>query len=113
MPKVESEASLRKQIAALQEKLKRSSRVRLEAIQAIVKEMRKHGIGTDELRAALGGKAGRAPDDAVSGERARTRAKPKVKYRDEHGNTWTGRGNSPRWLVAAEAAGRKREEFLV
>ncbi len=110
MPKIETEAELRKQIAALQEKLKRSSRVRLDAIKTIVKEMRKHDITVDEVRDAVGSKsAGRAS----SGEGLRTRTKPAVKYRDEQGNTWTGRGNSPRWLVAAEAAGRKREEFLV
>ena len=27
--------------------------------------------------------------------------------------TWTGRGKSPKWLAELEAAGRKREEFLV
>jgi len=24
-----------------------------------------------------------------------------IKYRDDEGNTWTGRGSKPRWLVAA------------
>ena len=36
-----------------------------------------------------------------------------VKYRDEHGNTWSARGSQPRWLVAALQAGRKIEEFAV
>jgi len=35
-----------------------------------------------------------------------------VKYK--HGSdTWTGRGRTPRWLVALEKDGRKREEFRV
>jgi DNA-binding protein H-NS len=34
-----------------------------------------------------------------------------IKYRDAGGNTWTGRGNRPRWLVAALAAGKTLEEF--
>ena len=36
-----------------------------------------------------------------------------IKYKDEKGNTWTGRGRSPFWLVAAEKAGKKRDSFLV
>ena len=36
-----------------------------------------------------------------------------VKYRDEHGNTWSARGSQPRWLVAALQAGHKIEEFAV
>ena len=37
----------------------------------------------------------------------------RIKYKDENGNTWTGRGIAPRWLNAAEANGHKRDEFLV
>ncbi|HKD56360.1 MAG TPA: H-NS family nucleoid-associated regulatory protein, partial [Hyphomicrobiaceae bacterium] len=37
-----------------------------------------------------------------------------VKYRDNAGNTWTGRGRMPRWLVAATRGGKaKKEDFLV
>jgi DNA-binding protein H-NS len=35
------------------------------------------------------------------------------KYRGPEGETWTGRGNAPRWLVALEAQGKKRESFLI
>ncbi|MBM4232027.1 MAG: H-NS histone family protein, partial [Gammaproteobacteria bacterium] len=31
---------------------------------------------------------------------------------DDKGNTWTGRGKTPRWLAAAEKAGAKRDQFL-
>lgn len=34
-----------------------------------------------------------------------------AKYRDEHGNTWSGRGPRPKWLKDALAAGRSPEEF--
>ncbi len=110
MPRLLSENAIRKQIAALQERLKKSNRGRAAAVKAIVKQMRKHDIGVDELRAAS---AGRATQAASRDAPARQRAKARIKYRDENGNTWTGRGRSPRWLVAAEAADRKREEFLV
>jgi DNA-binding protein H-NS len=35
------------------------------------------------------------------------------KYRDQSGNTWSGRGAQPRWLTAAIKAGAKREDFLI
>ena len=39
-----------------------------------------------------------------------------VKYRDpkDPGNTWTGRGRMPRWMVAATKGGKaKKEDFLI
>lgn len=36
-----------------------------------------------------------------------------VKYADDKGNTWTGRGRTPAWIVAAEISGKSREIFLV
>jgi DNA-binding protein H-NS len=43
-----------------------------------------------------------------------TRGKVAVKYRDHAGNTWTGRGRMPRWMVAATKGGKaKREDFLI
>lgn len=39
-----------------------------------------------------------------------TRKTPVVKYRDEHGNSWTGRGALPRWIVSS---GKPKEVFLV
>src|SRR5215831_7872543 len=43
-----------------------------------------------------------------------TRGKVAVKYRDNAGNTWTGRGRMPRWMVAATKGGKaKKEDFLI
>ncbi len=37
-----------------------------------------------------------------------------AKYRDpQSGKTWTGRGRTPTWLTAAEAAGQGRDQFLI
>jgi DNA-binding protein H-NS len=42
------------------------------------------------------------------------RGKVAVKYRDSEGNTWTGRGRMPRWMVAATKGGKARkEDFLI
>ena len=35
------------------------------------------------------------------------------KYRSPSGETWAGRGATPRWLVAAIKRGRKLEDFLI
>jgi len=39
--------------------------------------------------------------------------KVSIKYRDDAGNTWTGRCKTPRWLTAAERKGFKRDRLLV
>lgn len=36
-----------------------------------------------------------------------------VRYRDNEGNAWSGRGKRPIWLVKKVAAGAKVEDFLV
>jgi len=36
-----------------------------------------------------------------------------VKYQDEKGNTWTGRGLNPKWLEKEIEAGKKKEDFLI
>jgi DNA-binding protein H-NS len=39
-----------------------------------------------------------------------------IKYRDPNdpANTWTGRGRTPRWMVAAMKGGKaKKEDFLI
>jgi len=37
----------------------------------------------------------------------------KAKYRDDAGNSWSGRGSQPKWLTTAIAGGKKREDFAV
>jgi DNA-binding protein H-NS len=49
------------------------------------------------------GSAGEAPK----------KGKLPAKFRDQSGNTWTGRGSQPRWLKGALAAGRSLDEFRV
>jgi DNA-binding protein H-NS len=41
------------------------------------------------------------------------RASPTIKYKGPNGEPWSGRGRTPRWLVTAEAEGKKREDFAV
>jgi len=69
-----------------------------EKIMSIAKE---HGFEIRELLGRKGGNKG-------------ARGKVAIKYRDNAGNTWTGRGRMPRWMVAATKGGKaKKENFLV
>jgi DNA-binding protein H-NS len=51
----------------------------------------------------------------TGGRRMRTDAgKPlPVRYRGPHGETWSGRGHPPRWIMRYEDEGRERDEFRV
>lgn len=44
---------------------------------------------------------------------AKPRAPVPVRYRGPNGETWTGRGRTPRWLAALEQQGASRESFRV
>jgi DNA-binding protein H-NS len=50
---------------------------------------------------------------APSAKAGSKRASPAVKFRSPNGEEWSGRGRQPRWLTAAEAEGKKREDFAV
>jgi len=89
---------------------------RTPVIESIIRSMHEYDISPQEIADAFGRKKpGRA---AKTGAKAGTKAPAKkavqIKYRHpDTGETWTGRGKSPRWIIAAEAEGRKRDEFLV
>ncbi len=73
------------------------------------------------LKAALA--EGRSLEDFAVGRRrgaakpaarpARKKFKVAPKYRDEAGNTWSGRGSRPRWLQAALDSGKTLEDLAV
>ncbi len=50
---------------------------------------------------------------ALYGKKSLAGRKVAIKYRDEHGNKWAGRGAQPRWMTEAIKKGAKREDFLV
>lgn len=93
------------------------------AIADIKAKMAAYGITLDDLGEKVKARRGRKPKVAKAAAAAAGKAKVKVakvrkavavKYRNpETGETWTGRGQMSTWLKAMEAAGRKREEFLV
>mgnify|MGYP003351216165 CR=1 FL=1 len=92
------------EVAKLLAEARRIGRKRDKVIRAIAKQMQANDITLKELAAALG-------DEQT--KKTAKRKRVAVKYRDKAGNTWTGRGRAPRWIVAAEKAGKRREQFAV
>lgn len=99
-------ASLEAQAAALRDKEK------AEVIAKAKVAIEHYGITTDQLGLAKTAKPSRRIRQAIAAT-APTLKAVAVKYRDDHGNTWTGRGNKPRWLAAAIAQGLMVEDFLI
>ena len=70
--------------------------------------------GTRELIEEFRARAGRPPGRARAARKGAPAASPAAKYRNpETGETWSGRGQVPRWLKRAGEQGRGREEFAV
>ncbi|WP_187394923.1 H-NS family nucleoid-associated regulatory protein [Pigmentiphaga aceris] len=80
-------------------------------IEKIVYQMDEYGITLEDLERAVSpqGQWRTKPPPVV-----RARKAASIKYRDpETGLTWTGQGRAPNWITAAEAAGQKRDDFLL
>jgi DNA-binding protein H-NS len=98
-----------------------ADKLRRKEVKGVIARIRE-AIDHYQLTAAdLGFKAGSAAPSAArkTGKARKTAAaKPAgaaavVKYRDEAGHVWGGRGPRPKWLRDAIASGRKLEEFSV
>lgn len=108
MPRTKSLSAIRAQIRALEKRAKSIESKVDKRITALVRLISRHSLSLADWKQAVSlskrGKRGVSP----------VKGKPvPVKYADDKGNTWTGRGRPPLWLVAAEKAGRKRDSFLV
>jgi DNA-binding protein H-NS len=107
MPRIKSLSAIRAQIRALEKRAKTIESKADKKITQLVALIQRHGLSLGDWRRALAlSKTG-----TRSGPRKGKRVP--VKYADDKGNKWTGRGRPPLWLVAAEKSGRKRDSFLV
>ncbi len=119
MPKLSVDA-LKIRIADLQNKLAAAESSKVPAIKKVKALMKKLGVTvkdltSEDLGAKSPGKRCGRPQNTTTEKvvRATSGRRVAIKYRDEKGNTWTGRGKTPRWLVEAENAGKNREVFKV
>lgn len=119
MPKL-SASALKARIDQLQKQLAAAEANKAPAVRKVLALMKNLGVTVEDLRNTQApGRRGRpakgskANGAAGASKPRRARAKVAIKYRDDHGNTWTGRGKTPRWLANAEKAGANRETFLI
>jgi DNA-binding protein H-NS len=113
-------AQLSREIEALQAKADAVRKREASGVVTRIKEaIAAYGLTAEDLGLAEGsrarkGAARKAARPKVAGKRTPSKKSAvAVKYRDEAGNTWTGRGSRPRWLTAALAEGRALESFAV
>ena len=99
-----SEKAFKSQTKKIQTRLKQIAAVARTAIQALDRLLRVHDRHNIKEKLS-GGKRKRV--SPLKGKRA------PIKYRDKQGNKWSGRGRTPKWLVAAEKTGIKRDRFAV
>ena len=80
-------------------KIEKQGAERVALRQKLTEMAKEHGFDIHEL---IGGKGGKGKGTVA------------VKYRDASGNTWTGRGRMPRWMMAVTKGGKaKKEDFLI
>ncbi len=91
-----------------------------KTVQDILVKMQAFGITARDLQvAAAGGRKGRgkraAPARAkvVAPKGKSSGASVAAKYRGPNGETWSGRGLTPRWLTALLAQGQVKEDFAI
>jgi DNA-binding protein H-NS len=102
------------EIEALKREAERVRRQEVEGVIARIKEaVAFYGLTAEDL--GLGGaRRGRPPGRGAARKpagRPAAKAKAAAKYRDQQGNTWSGRGPRPRWFKEALAAGRRPEDL--
>ena len=110
---------IQSQIEKLQ---KQASDIRAKEFDATVKDilakMQAFGITLKDLQP---GKSGRGRKAAAPKVRVAKAAKPSKragvavapKYRGPNGETWTGRGLTPKWLATLVAQGQSKETFAI
>lgn len=108
-----------KQIEALKAE---AEKVRKNEISGVIKRIREaiehYGLSAQDLGLAQGGApatkaAAAAPKKRQSAGKKAASAAREVKFRDEAGNTWGGRGKRPQWLRDALSSGKQLQDFLV
>lgn len=88
-------------------------------VQEILAKMQAFGITVKDLQTAKPAKAGKAGRKAKVGVEKTPKASKKSKvavapkFRGPNGETWSGRGLTPKWLAALIAQGQPKESFAI
>ena len=120
-------ATYSEMMAQIEDLRKQAEKQRKEEYSAVLKTIKKQiaefNITAEELGFSAGAthaKRGRKPGRPAAkpgrkprAKRATAGTKVAPKYKDDAGNTWTGRGKMPTWLAKSVAEGRTLESFLI
>jgi DNA-binding protein H-NS len=109
---------LQTQIASLQ---KQADEIRSKEFQATIVEIRQKmqafGITVKDLQSTKGKPGRKAKGVAVKSAKPAKVKKPSAavaaKYKGPNGETWSGRGLTPKWLASLVAAGGTKEQYLI
>lgn len=85
-------------------------RTKMHAFGITVKDLQPDNMGTSKK------KQKNRPEDTEKKTRSQVKKKGASiapKYRGPAGETWSGRGLTPRWLVSLLAQGKTKEEFAI
>lgn len=88
-----------------------------KTVQDIREKMQAFGITVKDLQPGKASK--KSPGRVPAKKRAAAEGKKiagvpvAAKYRGPEGQSWSGRGLTPRWMVALIAQGRSKEEFTI
>ena len=98
-----------------------AEKVRRKEVDGVVSRIRDaiavYGLTAEDL--GFGGRTAKAAGKAASapakrrGRKAGAKAEAVVKFRNESGGTWGGRGKRPQWLRDALLAGKTLTDFAV
>lgn len=81
--------------------------------QIAAEQLKARAQNLQRIRSLMAESGITAADLAERKARAPSTGKIPPKYRDAHGNTWSGRGFQPVWLRTAIAAGASLESFRI
>ena len=100
-----------------------AEKLKQKEVDGVIKRIKEaisvYGLTAGDLgfRSSSGAGAKRRAANGTTKPKTRRAAKAKsaraVRFKDETGNTWGGRGPRPRWLRDALAAGKRLEDFAV
>ena len=88
-----------------------------KTVQEIVATMQAFGITAKDLQSTSASRSktkAKAPARTAHGKGKPTSVgRVAAKYRGPNGESWSGRGLTPRWLAVLLAQGKKKEDFAI
>ena len=104
-------SQIQKQIEMLSREAEKVKKKEVEGVISRIREaIETYGLTAADLGLSTQGGARAA---AKKGRKARGKPGTQVKYRDEAGHVWGGRGPRPQWLREALASGKELKDFAV